>query len=123
MFDARTLEQLRKTQESSMMHECEIEPYTITEDGSISYGQAVVTVCGFKSLSFSGKADTALYDVIQADAEIRFPLDVAIGMHDRVTLTKSFDKEINPVRHFEVCELPDSYGPSGHVVKVKEIYT
>lgn len=122
MFDAATLAQLRRTQESSMMHECEIEPYIVGGDGTISYGSAVTTVCGFKALSYSGRSDGSLYETIQADAEIRLPLDVPCGMHDRITLTSSFGTELDPARHYEVCELPDSFGPSGQVVRVKEVY-
>ncbi len=122
MFGAKTLAQLRKTQEASMMHECEIEAYIVGEDGTVSYGQAVTSACGFKALSYSGRGDSALYDTIQADGEIRLPLDTAIGMRDRVTLTKSFGAALDPVRHFEVCDLPDSFGPSGHVIRVREVY-
>ena len=122
MFDARTLEQLRKTQEASMMHECDIEAYIVGGDGTISYGEPAHSICGFKALSYLGRASGELYDVVQADAELRLPLDVPVGVHDRVNLTKSFDKELDPVLHFEVCDLPDSYGPSGHVVRLKEIY-
>ena len=122
IFDARTLAQLRKTQEASMMHECDIEPYIVGGDGTVSYGEPVHSICGFKALSYSGKADNALYDMIQADAELRLPLSVKIGMHDRVSLTKSFDTELDPVLHFEVSSMPDSYGPSGHVVRLKEVY-
>lgn len=122
MFDAATLSQLRKTQEASMMHECTIESYIVGGDGTISYGKAVTTICGFKALSYSAMSDGSLYETIRADAEIRLPLAVSCGMHDRITLTKSFGTELDPARHYEVCELPDSFGPSGQVVRVKEVY-
>ncbi len=105
-----------------MMHECIIESYIVGGDGTISYGEGIVSVCGFKALSYSGRADNALYDVIQADAELRLPLNVKIGMRDRVTLTKSFGTELDPVLHFEVSDMPDSFGPSGHVVRLKEVF-
>ena len=123
IFDAGTLAQLRETQEASMMHECTIETYIVGEDGTISYGAPSEPIhCGFKALSVPAGENSALYDAAIADAELRLPLDVNIGMRDRVTLTKSFDKPLVPVRHFEVCGLPDSFGPSGHVVRLKEIY-
>ena len=122
MFDAATLHSFRRTQEASMMHECTIEAYQVDEEGTVSYGEPVSTVCGFKALSYSGRDGGTLYDTVQADGEVRLPLSVSIGMHDRVTLTASFGTALDPVRHYEVCELPDSFGPSGHVVRVKEVY-
>ena len=122
IFSKADLAGFRKTQESTMMHECEIEAYIVGGDGTISYGAPVVSICGYKALS-GGQAGGALYEAVTADAELRLPLDVVIGMHDRVTLTKSFGTELDPVLHFEVCELPDSYGPSGHVVRLKEAYS
>lgn len=122
IFDTATLSQLRRTQEASMMHECTIENYIVGGDGTISYSEPVESKCGFKTLNYTGRSGNTLYEAVQADAELRLPLDAAIGMHDRVSLTKSFDIDLDPVRHFEVCGLPDSYGPSGHVVQLKEIY-
>ena len=122
IFDARTLAQLRKTQEDHMAHECLIEAYVVGEDGTISYGAPVESICGFKALNYKNSEGGDLYETVQADAELRLPLDVQIGPHDRVTLTKSFDRDLDPVRHFEVTGLPDSYGPSGHVVELKEVY-
>lgn len=123
MFDAQTLAQLRRTQEASMMHECDIEPYIVGDDGSISYGQPVHSICGFMYETRSQNAVNDLYEIIQANGELRLPLDVVIGMRDRVTITKSFGRALDPAPRFEVCELPDSFGPSGHVVKLKEIYS
>ena len=122
MFSRSELEAMRQTQEAHMMHECAIEPYIVGGDGTISYGAPATTVCGFRALSYSGRADGSLYETIQADGEIRLPLDVSCGMHDRITLVKSFGTALNPARHYEVCELPDSFGPSGQVVRVKEVY-
>lgn len=122
MFDAATLTQLRRTQEASMMHECTIEPYIVAGDGTISYGPPVLTVCGFKALDYTGRSDRDLYETVEADAELRLPLDVSVGMRDRVTLTKSFDRTLDPALHFEVCAFPDSFGPSGHVVRLREVY-
>ena len=122
IFDDRTLTQLRRTQEASMMHECTIEAYIVGEDGTISYGAPVTTVCGFKALNYAARSSGNLYEVHEADAEMRLPLSVPIGMQDRVTLTKSFGTSLDPVRHFEVRGLPDSFGPSGHVIELKEVY-
>lgn len=122
LFDAATLAQLRKTQESTMMHECTIEPYTVGEDGTISYGKAVESVCGFQHISVSLRPNNDLYEVIEANAEMRLPFGTAIGMRDRVTLTKSFGNEVSPVQRFEVIDCPDNSGPSGQVVKLREIY-
>lgn len=117
------LAQLRKTQESTMCHECTIEAYTVGGDGTVTYGRPVRGVkCGFKELS-GNVSDGTVYETIQADAEMRLPVDVRIGMKDRVTLTKSFDKKVSPVRRFEVSRLPDSFGPSGQVVELTEIYS
>ena len=117
------LARLRRTQESTMLHECTVEPYTVGGDGTVTYGKAVTSVCGFKALSGAVRGASVLYDVVQADAEIRLPLNVAVGMRDRITLTKSFGASLDPVRRFEVCDLPDSFGPSGHVVRLREIYS
>ena len=122
IFDARTLAQLRRTQEASMMHECTIEAYTVGEDGTISYGAPVTTVCGFKAENHAVNSGNDMYSLVEADAEMRLPLSVQIGIRDRVTLTKSFGAVQDPAKHFEVCSLPDSFGPSGHVVRLKEVY-
>lgn len=105
-----------------MMHECAIEPYIVGEDGTISYGAPVTTVCGFKAENYAARPGGNLYETVQADAELRLPLCVSVGMHDRVRLTKSFDKALDPEPCFEVCGFPDSFGPSGHVVRLKEVY-
>ena len=123
-FSKAALTQFRNTQESTMMHECTIEAYTVGEDGTISYRAPVRSVCGFSAVSYAGRgAGEALYETVQADAEMRLPLQTAIGMNDRVTLIRSFDKRLPVPRHFEVCSLPDSFGPSGQVVKLKEVYS
>lgn len=123
MFSAATLAKMRKTQEASMMHECKIEAYTVGEDGTISYGYPIEGIrCGFRSLLYTGHNSSSIYDEIQADAELRLPLGIKVGMKDHITLTKSFGETIVPVRLFEVCNLPDSFGPSGQVVRLKEIY-
>ena len=121
MFDAATLEQLRKTQEASMMHECTIEAYTVGEDGTISYGQPVTSVCGFDSHS-EKLTGHDIYESITAGASIRLPYGTAVGMKDRITLTKSFDRVLDPQRVFEVVDFPDTFGPSGIQVEVRELY-
>ena len=130
IFDPGTLAQLRNTQEASMMHECTVEAYIVDNsaeaylldtEGTVRYGDPVNTVCGFKALS-SAERGADFYEVIQAEAEIRFPLSVKVGMKDRVTLTKSFGVALDPARCFEVCAFPDSFGPSGQVVRVKEVF-
>ncbi len=123
IFDAAALSSFRSTQKSTMMHECAIEPYSLSDDGAIVYGDPVTTVCGFRILQRGAGGNRDLYDTVQADAEIRLPLSVSIGVRDRVTLTKSFGAAVDPVRRYEVCELPDSYGPSGHLVRLREVYT
>ena len=130
IFDAATLAQLRKTQEATMMHECTIEAYDVDHEGRVSYGEdaeaaygePVTSICGFKTVTYAAHTSGAMYESVQADGEMRFPLGVTIGMNDRITLTKSFGAELDPVRRFEVVGLPDSFGPSGQVVKVREIY-
>ena len=121
MFDKGTIARMRQTQESTMMHVCLIEPYIVAGDGTVSYGKAVRSVCGFKANAGSFSAGS-MYETIQADAELRLPLDVKIGMKDRVTLIASFGQAV-AARAFEVVGLPDSYGPSGQVVKLQEIWS
>ena len=65
-----------------MMHECTIEAYQVDEEGTVSYGEPVTTVCGFKALSYSRRDGGTLYDTVQADGEVRLPLSVSIGMHE-----------------------------------------
>ena len=121
LFDAATLAQFRKTQESTMMHTCTIEPYIVAEDGTISYGTPVTGVpCGFKLTSGSENAGET-YDSIAASAELRLPIGTAIGMKDRITITGAFGQAVAAAR-FEVCHLPDTFGPSGYVVGLQEIY-
>lgn len=122
LLDAQTLAQLRKTQEASMMHECTIEAYTVGEDGTISYGQPVTTICGFDSHS-EKLTGHDIYESITAGASIRLPYGTAIGMKDRITLTRSFGEALVTQRIFEVVDFPDTFGPSGIQVEVREIYS
>jgi len=122
LLDAAILAQLRKTQESSMMHECTIEPYVVGEDGTITYGKAVTGVkCGFM-IKAGSENEGSLYDTVAVSAELRLPIGTAIGLKDRVTITASFGQAVTSAR-FEVCHLPDTYGPSGYVVGLQEIYS
>lgn len=122
LFDAQTLAQFKRTQESTMMHECTIEPYIVGEDGTISYGTPVTGVpCGFRMLGNS-ENNGELYDTVSVSAEIRLPLGTAVGLKDRVTITASFGQAVTSAR-FEVVHLPDSFGPSGQVVGLSEVYS
>ena len=114
---------MQKTQESSMQHMCTIELYIVDEDGSVSYGAPSAPVrCGFKALAgYESHGD--LYEAVTADAEIRFPLGVRVGLKDRITITESFGKPVFPRIRYEVSRLPDSFGPSGQVAELTEIYS
>ena len=112
---------MRRTQERSMQHVCTIEPYIVAEDGTISYGKAVQTVCGFDLVS-GAESHGDSYDTINANARLRLPLGTAIGMNDRVTVTGSFGQAVTS-RTFKVTALPDSYGPSGQVIDLQEIFS
>ena len=124
LFDPATLTQFRRTQEASMMHECTIEPYVVGEDGTITYGKAVEHVpCGFKLASRVGSENAGeLYDTVSVNAELRLPIGTAIGLKDRVTITGSFGQAVTSAL-FEVCHLPDTFGPSGYVVGLSEVYS
>ena len=121
MFDKGTLARMRQTQESTMMHVCLIEPYIVAGDGTVSYGKAVRSVCGFDLVSGS-ENNGASYETITETAKMRLPLDVKIGMNDRVTIVASFGQAVTS-RMFQVTALPDSFGPSGQVVTLQEIYS
>lgn len=112
---------MRNTQERSMQHVCTIEPYIVAGDGTVSYGKAVQTICGF-DLTSGSEDHGASYDSISAVAKLRLPLNVAVGMNDRVTITAAFGQAI-ATRVFQVTALPDSFGPSGQVVELQEIYS
>lgn len=121
LLDAQTIARLRATQESSMHHVCSIEPYIVAEDGTISYGTAFETVCGFELTTTTLNSGSA-YEDIAAEAKLRLPVGVPIGMKDRVTLTASFGEQLTTPRVFEVTGLPGSFGPSGQVVNLEEVY-
>lgn len=122
MFSDSELSRMRKTQEESMMWECAIEAYSLI-NGVPAYAEAILSICGFQIISrVGGNGAGAFYETIEADAELRLPLSVSIGMRDRVTLLKQFGKELTPARVYEVIKLPDSFGPSGQVVSLKEVY-
>jgi len=113
---------MRRTQERSMQHVCTIEPYIVAEDGTISYGSPSESIpCGFDLVSGS-ESHGASYDTINETAKLRLPLGTAIGMNDRVTVTMSFGQSVTS-RTFQVVALPDSFGPSGQVVDLQEIYS
>ncbi len=125
LLDAAMLANLRKTQESSMHHVCEIEPYIVGDDGTISYGSPVETICGFDNRfgRYSrGLTGREVYETIPAEAAIRLPFGTAVGMKDRITLIKSFGEILETPRVFEVTGFPDTFGPSGFQVEVREIY-
>jgi len=121
IFNRTTLSGMRKTQESTMCHVCRVEPYIVAGDGTVSYGKAFKTKCGFK-LSSGYSSDSGMYETVEATAEIRFPLGVRIGMKDRVTILESFGTKLAAPRVFEVSRLPGSFGPSGQVVQASEVY-
>ena len=112
---------MRHVQESSMQHVCRIEPYIVAEDGTVSYGKPFDTVCGFKANSGS-LSGGSMYETVEADAELRLPLDVTIGMKDRVTILAAYGETVAS-RVYQVSALPDSFGPSGQVVQLQEIYS
>lgn len=120
ILDRKTLAMMQKTQESAMHHKCTVEAYIVAEDGTISYGKPAVTVCGFEN--HAGSAGDNVFETIEAAAAIRFPLSFRIGMKDRVTLTESFGKPVDPPQVYQVCRLPAS-GPSGQVVEVTEVWS
>jgi len=120
ILDRKTLSMMRKTQESSMHHKCTVEAYIVAEDGTISYGNPVTIVCGFKSRS--GSTGDDVFETIEAAASIRFPLAFRIGMKDRVTLIEAFEQPVEPPQVYQVCRLPAA-GPSGKVVEVTEVYS
>ena len=116
------LARLRRTQESTMLHECTVEPYTVGGDGTVTYGKAVTSVCGFDSHS-DKLTGQEIYESVTAGASIRLPYGTAIGMKDRITLTKSFGTELTVPRTFEVVDFPDTFGPSGIQVEVREVFS
>lgn len=123
LFDAQTLAQLQRTQESTMMHTCVISPYIVGGDGTISYGaQGETLPCGFKALNGASSSGT-LYETVTADAELRLPLGTQVKTMDRVTILSSFGRPLDPAPTYEVFRVPDSFGPSGLVVQLREIYS
>lgn len=122
IFDPAVLAQLRKTQAASMMHACTIEPYIVGEDGTISYGEPVCSPCGFQSHSdqLTGRD---VYESITAAASIRLPYGTQVGMKDRITLIRAYDRVLDPPQLFEVVDLPNHFGPSGVQVTVREVFS
>ena len=111
---------MRRTQESTMEHVCEIEPYRVAGDGTVSYGSPHESICGFDLTT--GSMDTGtLYDSISASARLRLPVDTPIGMNDRVTVYVAYGETVTS-RLFQVIALPDSFGPSAQVALLQEIY-
>ena len=122
LLDAPMIAQLRKTQESSMHHTCSIEPYIVAEDGTISYGTAGdPVICGFQ-LTGSNLAYDSAYETVSASAKLRLPVGVTIGMKDRVTILTAFGETLDPQRTFMVTGLPASFGPSGQVADLQEVF-
>ena len=111
---------MQATQVRTMQHTCRIEPYVVGEDGTVSYAPGFETICGF-SIGSGSNANGSTFDAIQIDAQLRLPIDVYIGMKDRVTLLSAYGEEIEP-RTFEVVKLPESFGPSAQVVSLQEVY-
>lgn len=121
LFRSAELAGLSNVQKMHMMHECTIEAYTIGGDGTVSYGKGTDSVCGF-SLNSGDMTGKEVYEDVQVSASVRLPLGTAVGMKDRITLTKAFGSTLDTPRVFEVVDFPDSFGPSGIVVKVREVY-
>ena len=100
---------MQNTQIRSMQHVCRIEPYIVAGDGTTSYGRAHKSICGFNAKA-GGLSSGDMYETVQADAELRLPLDVKIGMKDRVTVLAAYGETVAS-RVYEVVGLPDSFGP------------
>ena len=115
---ARTM--MQNVQERSMQHVCSIEPYIVAEDGTISYGTAFESKCGFQLVS-GNLSEGSMYDTVAATAKLRLPVGVPIGMHDRVTVTAAYGETV-VTRTFKVTSLPGSFGPSGQVADLQEIW-
>lgn len=112
---------MQNTQERSMQHVCKIEHYIVAGDGTTSYGKPYKTICGFNAKA-GGLSSGSMYETVQADAELRLPLDVMVGMKDRVTVLAAYGETIAS-RVYEIVGLPDSFGPSGQVIQLQEIYS
>ena len=104
-----------------MQHLCQIEPYIVAEDGTISYGAPVESICGFQLLS-GALSEGTMYDTVAASAKLRLPIGVQIGMHDRVTIIAAYGETV-AARTFKVTGLPGSFGPSGQVADLQEIWS
>lgn len=112
---------MQRIQEQSMDHTCRIEPYVVGEDGTISYGTAFETICGF-SIESGTAASGSVFDTVQIDAKLRLPAGTYIGMKDRVTILTAYGDPVEELT-FEVVRLPSGFGPSAVVAWLQEVYS
>ena len=120
MITAAARKMMQRVQLQAMQHTCLIEPYIVAGDGTVSYGSAFETVCGFDAGS-SGSSRGELYETAPISAQLRLPLDVQIGVKDRVTIISAYGEDILPMR-YEVSRIPTP-GPSAQTVSLAEVYT
>ncbi len=116
-FTDTELDGMKATQESAMMDECFIKPYSRTMDA----GEPVETwtanpsstKCGVdtrKSIERRGGDMT----VLKSDARIRLPLGTAIGAKDKIDVITRFGQSIDTVE-YALAGDPE-IGPSGIVI-------
>lgn len=110
-----------------MMDYCRILPFiewdksTRGESKKI-LGTSVESICGLRiSLSDRQGRTSQRYETIDADAELRLPLGVAVKPKDEIEITKRFGVELGMPMRYEVVKF-ESSGVSGQRVLLKAVY-
>ena len=120
-------ELMRQAQESHMTDRCKIYPFISWEKdsrgiGKKIFGTAFESICGLKMGLDSNKSrnQSDRYEIIEADAELRLPLEVNVKPKDEIEIIQRFGRESAGFR-YEVTKF-ESAGVSGQRVLLKAVY-
>jgi hypothetical protein len=118
---------MKQVQEAHMMDYCRILPFVEWDKSSRGeskkvLGAAVESVCGLKmALSDRQGRTNQRFEMIDADAELRLPLGVAVKPKDEIEIIERFGVELGEPMHYEVVKF-ESSGVSGQRVLLKAVY-
>lgn len=110
-----------------MMDFCKIYPLDRWEKTSRGeskkvFGTAIESICGLKmSLSDRQGRTSQRFEAIDADAELRLPLGVAVKPKDEIEITERFGIELGMPMRYEVAKF-ESSGVSGQRILLKAVF-
>lgn len=117
---------MRNAQEGHMMDRCLIFPFERWERDSRGtekkiFGHTCEAICGLKMSLDQKEPKRSRYQEIEADAELRLPLAIAIKPLDEIEITHRFGAAQMELHRYEVVKF-ENRGVSGQRVLLKAVY-